>query len=151
MGKGRDILMRATVPMFWAAGDATAVGVIAATLLAWLPPAAALFAIAWYIIQMYESKTIQNMLRTRRLKKLVTIRAKATALELLIREKNSELGNLDRANAVHSAALKAADEITHEQNKIDIQKEQADEVRAAATVALQRLERDRVAELKAKK
>ena len=91
------------------------------------------------------------MLRTRRLKKLVTIRAKATALELLIREKNSELGNLDRANAVHSAALKAADEITHEQNKIDIQKEQADEVRAAATVALQRLERDRVAELKAKK
>jgi hypothetical protein len=141
--------MRATVPAFWATGDAVSIGVIGGTLLNYLPPAAAFFAIAWYVIQMYESKTIQNMLRTRRLKQLVAIRAKATALELLIREKNTELGNLDRANAVHSAALKAADDITHEQNKIDIRKEEAEEVRTAATVALERLERDRIAELKA--
>lgn len=141
--------MRATVPAFWATGDAVSIGVIGGTLLNYLPPAAAFFAIAWYIIQMYESKTIQNMLRTRRLKKLVTIRAKATALELLIREKNTSLGNLDRANAVHSAALKASDQITHAQNQEDMEKDEAEIVAAAAQSALDRIERARIAEIKA--
>ena len=91
-----------------AGGDTVAIVGIAAALIGWLPPIAASIAIVWYAIQIYESQTLQNMFRTYRLRRLVRLRAEATALELLIREKNQDkLGELNRANRVHTAAIVA--------------------------------------------
>lgn len=47
-------------------GDVISVFTVLATLAAWLPPLAALFTIVWTSIRIWESKTIQNILKKRR-------------------------------------------------------------------------------------
>lgn len=49
--------------------DATAAAAIVAAIMQWVPPAVALLALCWYLIQIYESKTVQRWLACRRLKK----------------------------------------------------------------------------------
>ncbi len=44
-------------------GDAGAGATILAALAGWLPPLAALAGIIWYLIQIYESKTVQVRIR----------------------------------------------------------------------------------------
>jgi hypothetical protein len=112
MGKG-------TVLAIWVVGDTGALGVITATLLGFLPPMAAMFAIGWYILQMWESKTVQGLLRTHRLMRLVRLRARSTALELLIRQKNTALDGLVDANSIHAAAFDAARALTQKANIAD--------------------------------
>lgn len=95
--------------------DAGAVGLIAGAITGWLPPLAAILAIVWYVIQIYESSTLQKKLRSYRLRRLVRIRAEAVALELLLRgNKSADLRGLDEANQVHLAATSKATELTHD-------------------------------------
>lgn len=47
-------------------GDALSVVTVLATLAAWLPPLAALFTIVWTSIRIWESKTVQDLLKKRR-------------------------------------------------------------------------------------
>lgn len=49
--------------------DGVAAGAIVGSLLGYLPAFAALAAIVWYAIQVYESKTVQKWVRVHRLKK----------------------------------------------------------------------------------
>lgn len=43
-------------------GDAVSAGVVIGALASWLPPVAALLAIVWTIIRIYETQTIQRLL-----------------------------------------------------------------------------------------
>lgn len=46
--------------------DALSLVTVLATLATWLPPLAALFTIVWTSIRIWESKTVQNLLKKRR-------------------------------------------------------------------------------------
>lgn len=43
--------------------DALSLATVLATLTAWLPPIAALVSIIWGVIRIYETKTVQRLLR----------------------------------------------------------------------------------------
>lgn len=45
--------------------DAVSVGTVAATLAGWLPSVAALLTIVWTAIRIFETRTVQQMLRRR--------------------------------------------------------------------------------------
>lgn len=51
--------------------DSISAGAIVGTIMGYLPAIAALAAVIWYVIQIYESKTIQKMLRLKRLRSRV--------------------------------------------------------------------------------
>lgn len=125
MGKG-------TILAIWVVGDTGALGVITASLLGLLPPIAAVFAIGWYALQMWESKSCQNLMRNRRLKKLVYLRAAAAALELIIRQKNTDLSGLVAANTIHAAAFSASRDVTQKQDDYDHRVLESDTDRLAA-------------------
>lgn len=63
-------------------------GVILTTLLGYAPAFAAMIAIIWYLIQIYESKTIQRWFESRLRRKLVRLHSEAAHLELVLSEKN---------------------------------------------------------------
>ena len=44
-------------------GDALSVATVVATLAKWLPAIAALFTIVWTIIRIYETETVQKLIR----------------------------------------------------------------------------------------
>ena len=46
-------------------GDAISIGVAVATVADWLPAVAALLTIVWTIIRIYETRTVQRLLRRR--------------------------------------------------------------------------------------
>jgi hypothetical protein len=50
-------------------GDAVAATLTIGTLATWLPPVAALLTIVWTFIRIYETKTMQKILRTRNRRK----------------------------------------------------------------------------------
>lgn len=56
-------------------------GVVTATLAGLLPSFAAIIAIAWYFIQIYESATVQRWLAQRRVRKLARLKARVIMLE----------------------------------------------------------------------
>ncbi len=94
-----------------AGGDSIAVAGIVMSLMGWLPPMAALVAVIWYAIQIYESRTLQAMLNKSRLRRLVQLRAKAAALELMIRGTHADVTELNEANVIHAAAIQKRQEI----------------------------------------
>jgi hypothetical protein len=49
-----------------ASADTISAGAIVASFLGWLPPIAAIAAILWYVIQIYESRTFQKWVRLQR-------------------------------------------------------------------------------------
>lgn len=58
-------------------GDAVSAGAIVGAFIGFLPALAALGGILWYAIQIYESKTVQKMIRLRRMRqrlKRLTVR-----------------------------------------------------------------------------
>lgn len=73
--------------LFWL-GNSASVGVIISTIVGWLPALAALIAVIWYLVQIYESKTVQRFLNDRLKQKLLHLHAEAAKLELLLSEKN---------------------------------------------------------------
>ena len=63
-------------------GGLTSIGAIFSTLFGWVPPIAAVFALIWYMIQIYESEPVQRW-RTQRLRtKLLRLHERAANLEL---------------------------------------------------------------------
>ena len=48
------------------AGDAAAVGLTVATVLSWLPAAAALLTIVWTAVRIYETSTVQKIINNRK-------------------------------------------------------------------------------------
>lgn len=56
--------------------DAMAGAAIAASLMQWLPPAAALLGVIWYAIQIWESKTVQKHVRSWRMKQRIRRKTK---------------------------------------------------------------------------
>lgn len=48
--------------------DVVSGAAIASALMQWLPPLAALGGVIWYALQIYESKTVQRIVRARRIK-----------------------------------------------------------------------------------
>ena len=53
-----------------AAADVVSAGAILATFLGFLPPLAALAAIIWYAVQLWESKTVQKFVRLHKHKRI---------------------------------------------------------------------------------
>lgn len=74
--------------IFWL-GNTTSLGVIITTILGWVPAVAATIAIVWYMVQLYESKTIQRLIENRLRKKLIKLKAEAAHLEILLSEKHA--------------------------------------------------------------
>jgi hypothetical protein len=88
---------------------------IGGSLFGLIPALAALLAVIWYALEIYENRTVQRWVRARKLRKLVRLRARAVALELSIRnEDGPHLHELDDANRVHTAASQAAARVVHE-------------------------------------
>ncbi len=64
----------------WVGNGASGVAIVS-TLAGWLPPAAALIALVWYVIQIYESDTIQKWIRGRRVRKIARMKARVMMME----------------------------------------------------------------------
>jgi hypothetical protein len=64
-------------------GNGLSAGAIVATIAGWLPPFAAVVALIWYAIQIWESKTIQNYLYGRRQRQMARLKIKMAKLEAL--------------------------------------------------------------------
>ncbi len=66
--------------LYWV-GSGASLGAIASTMIGWLPPIAAFIALVWYMIQIYESDTVQRKLRMRRTRKLARMKAQIIMME----------------------------------------------------------------------
>lgn len=62
-------------------GNGASVGAIVSTLAGWLPPAAAFIALIWYVIQIYESNTVQAWVRNKRTRKIARMKARVLMME----------------------------------------------------------------------
>lgn len=61
--------------------NSTATGIVISALLSFLPPIAALVALLWYFIQIWESKTVREWVARRRARKLARMKAAIVLLE----------------------------------------------------------------------
>lgn len=66
-------------------GNIVSVGAIITSALGFVPAVAALVAFIWYLIQIYESVTVQRWLANRRLRKIAKLKARVVVLEALNR------------------------------------------------------------------
>jgi chromate transport protein ChrA len=64
----------------WIGNGASGVAIVT-TIFGWLPPAAALIAFVWYIIQIYESATVQKWIRSKRIRKIARMKAQVLLME----------------------------------------------------------------------
>lgn len=62
-------------------GNAFSLGAIAGALLGWVPTVAAIVGLVWYLIQIYESQTVQRWLAARRVRKLARLKARVLMME----------------------------------------------------------------------
>ena len=62
-------------------GNIASVAAILGTFVGWVPAIAAGVALCWYLIQIYESQTLQRWLASRRARKIAHLRAKIVELE----------------------------------------------------------------------
>jgi TctA family transporter len=69
---------------FGPAGHLFSVGAILGTFVGWLPGTATIIALIWYVLQVYESKTVQRFLHARRMRRI------ASAEALLVRLRDQE-------------------------------------------------------------
>lgn len=65
-------------------GNGLSLGAIATTMLGLTPAVAAIVAIIWYSIQIYESATVQKWVAKRRLRRLARLKAEVLMLETKI-------------------------------------------------------------------
>lgn len=104
----------------WHAIDTLGAGTIIATVLGYLPAVAAGVALLWYMIQIWESKTIQHWLENRRMVRKAKKIARLKAKEKII---SAELEALE---TVRQAKAEARDKVaiaTVEAAKIQIKEE----------------------------
>lgn len=76
------------------AADAISAGALLASFIGWAPPLAALGALAWYVIQVWESKTVQGWLHRRKQRKL----SQARVIARLVRDRERE----HQRNSLHA-------------------------------------------------
>jgi hypothetical protein len=62
-------------------GNTASIGAVVSTVFGWLPPVAAFIAVVWYVIQIYESDTIQSWVKNRRVRKIARMKAQVIMLE----------------------------------------------------------------------
>jgi len=62
-------------------GNVISASAILTTLLGLVPAIAAIVALLWYLVQIYESNTIQTWLKNRRLRKLARLKARVIMLQ----------------------------------------------------------------------
>ncbi len=62
-------------------GNGASLGAVGLALIGWLPPIAAVIAVIWYMIQIYESNTVQGWIRSRRTRKLARMKARVIMME----------------------------------------------------------------------
>lgn len=62
-------------------GNAFSIGAIAASLIGIVPALAAVVALIWYFIQIYESATVQRWIANRRARKIAYLKARVAGLE----------------------------------------------------------------------
>ncbi len=72
-------------------GNGTAAAAIVGTFVGWLPALAALIAGCWYLVQIYESKTVQVWVRDRRVRKLARLQAHAIMLQAKLTQADTPL------------------------------------------------------------
>ncbi len=101
------------------AGDVLGAGAIVGTFLGYLPLAAAFLALIWYVIQIWESRTVQHWWRNRqevkKAKRLVRLRAKEKIL----------VAKIEALAQVRAARVEARDKV--EQAKVEAAKLQVHE------------------------
>ncbi len=66
--------------LYWFGNGASGIAIVT-TMVGWLPPMAALIALVWYIIQIYESDTIQKWIRGKRVRKIARMKARVLMME----------------------------------------------------------------------
>lgn len=64
-------------------GNALSLGAIVSTFMGWAPAIAAIVALIWYLLQIYESPTTQRWLANRRLRKIAALKARIVLLEAI--------------------------------------------------------------------
>lgn len=69
-------------PTMNATFDAGAAVAIVASFVGYLPPIAAVLAILWYLLQFWESRTLQSYMRARTRRKILRLTAQLAALQL---------------------------------------------------------------------
>lgn len=62
-------------------GNIFSAGAIVSTMAGWVPAIAAIVGLIWYLIQIYESATVQRWLATRRVRKIAKMKAQVMMLE----------------------------------------------------------------------
>lgn len=62
-------------------GNGLSIGAIASTFMGWTPAIAAMVALIWYLIQIYESATVQTYVKNRRVRKLAKMKAAVIMLQ----------------------------------------------------------------------
>lgn len=62
-------------------GNIFSAGAIITTALGWVPAIAAIVGLIWYLIQIYESATVQRWLATRRIRKIARMKARVIMME----------------------------------------------------------------------
>lgn len=65
-------------------GNVVSVSAIVTSALGWAPALAALVAMLWYAVQIYESETVRRWLAGRRLRRLAKLRVRVTMLEVQV-------------------------------------------------------------------
>lgn len=104
-------------PVMNASLDLGAAAAILAALAGYLPPIAAILAIAWYLLQFWESRTLQAYMQKRAQRRIVTLTAKLAALQL---QTSADVAATEIKNAAKAAAqdLKASGPIpTYHKNE----------------------------------
>lgn len=62
-------------------GNIVSVAAVIGALAGWVAPIAAVVALIWYLIQIYESETVRRWAATRRARKLARLKARVLMLE----------------------------------------------------------------------
>ncbi len=62
-------------------GNGASLGAVVTTLFGYLPPIAAFIALIWYLIQIFESGTVQKWIKTRRVRKIARMKARVLLME----------------------------------------------------------------------
>ena len=81
IGGNVELVMENELDLSHILGHIFSAGAIIGTFSGWLPGVAAIVALVWYAIQIYESKTMQNYFRTRRDRNIAAYKVAIAKLE----------------------------------------------------------------------
>jgi hypothetical protein len=65
------------------AGNILSAAAVGASLLGWITPLAAAAGLIWYVLQIYESATVQSHLHDRRTQRIAKLKARLVVLEAM--------------------------------------------------------------------